>query len=78
MLPRTEELNINVADRVHAINRARSRPQEAQETPVHADVVRFVLSTELMALSFIRHTVGTTNSSEMSVIYITHSLIPSD
>lgn len=35
-------------------------------------------STELMALSSIRHTVGTTNSSEMSVIYITHSLIPSD
>lgn len=35
-------------------------------------------STELMALSSIRHTVGTTKSFEMSVIYIMHSLIPSD
>jgi hypothetical protein len=33
-------------------------------------------STELKALSSIRHTVGTTNSSEMSVVYIMHSLIP--
>ena len=43
VLPGMEDRNINVADIVHPINRARSRPEKAQETPVHAAVIPFVL-----------------------------------